>query len=74
MSSDETMQQTIMNNCNFQYKGNKLFFKNWNTCGMLHVKNLFNEKSNFKLRHLWNMETEKISQIGYVNIKFFQCF
>ena len=38
MSSDETMQQLIWNNCNFQYKGNTLFFKNWVTCGMLHVK------------------------------------
>ena len=38
MSSDEIMQQPIWKKCNFQYKGNTLFFKNWVTCRVLHVK------------------------------------
>ena len=47
MSSDETMQQPIWNNCNFQYGGNTLIFKNWVTCRVLHVKNLFSKNGNF---------------------------
>ena len=59
MSSDGTMQQPIWNNCNFQYKGNTLFFKNWVTCGVLHVKNLFNENGNFKtLKEYTNIENK----------------
>ena len=38
MSLDETMQQPIWNNCNF---------KNWVTCGVLHLKNLINENCDF---------------------------
>ena len=59
MSSDEIMQQPIWNNCNFQYKGNTLFFKNWVTCGVLHVKNLLNENGNFKaLEEYRNIENK----------------
>ena len=59
MSSDEIMQQPIWNNCNFQYKGNILFFKSWVTCGVLHVKNLFNENGNFKtLKEYTNIENK----------------
>ena len=38
MSSEETMQQLIWNNCNCHNKGNKPFFKNEVTCGVLHIK------------------------------------
>ena len=47
-SLNETMQQPIWNNRNFQYKGKTLFLKNWVTCGVLNVKNLINENCDFK--------------------------
>ena len=59
MSSGETIQHPIWNNCIFQYKGNTLFFKNRVTCGVLHVKNLFNENGNFKaLKEYTNIENK----------------
>ena len=43
----------------FQYKGNTLLFKNWVTCGVLHVKNLLNENGNFKaLEEYRNIENK----------------
>ena len=53
------MQQPIWNNCNFEYKGHTLFFQNWVTCGVLHVKNLLNENGNIKtLKQNTNIENK----------------
>ena len=48
ISSIKIVQQPIWNNCNFLYKGNSLFFKNWITCGILYVNDLLNDEGNFK--------------------------
>ena len=48
ISADVILQQPIWNNCNFLYKGNTLFFKNWLSSGVLYVKDLLDNGGNLK--------------------------